>query len=109
MTLDKRRMRVWVKVQLDSKPDAQHVGEIIAYWKRLRSAAFHLQRAIRMYYALTLGDSSLLQEYFPFIMATRGLPPITPVQVPVEPPRAVQSHKTEDEDLSDFFSSMGFD
>ena len=103
---DTRTARIWVKVQLKSDADAKHAGEIVEYWRHFRQAAQHITRAIRMYYALTQGDTSLLREYFPLIVdKLREGSPIRPTAqtepMTAAPPKAERRAKSADEDKAD--------
>lgn len=106
--MDKRTARVWVKVQLKDDADAKHAGDIVEYWRHFRQAAQHITRAIRMYYSLTQGDTSLLREYFPLIVdKLREGSPIRPsaaeaIQITAAaPPKVERRAKTSDEDKAD--------
>ena len=109
--IDRRAGRTWIKVQLKSDGDAKHAGEIVEYWRQFRQAALHVTRAIRMYYALTQGDTSLLREYFPLIVDSfRAGAPIRPsaldvgalgTTAPLAPPKVERRAKSADEDKAD--------
>lgn len=62
-----QRAREWVKVQLSATDEAKHAADVVRWWKRQRSAARHIARAIALYYALMQQDTTLLTEYFPFL------------------------------------------
>lgn len=109
---DLRRGRYWLKVQLRQDADSEHVLQIIQYWKGLKTATMHVTRAIRIYYALTQGDTSLLNQHFPFLLSQPASSPPTPTYAPVEIPGAVKMRlveKSADEDIDDFLESMGLE
>lgn len=103
--MDRRARRFWIKVQLKDDDEAQHAAEIVEYWRGFRQAAHHLTRAIRMYYGLTQGDTSLLRQYFPLeIDSMRIGAPVRPVPAQPAadaPPKIERRARTEDEDKAD--------
>ena len=110
---DKRRKRILVRVQLGNDAQSQHIGDIMAYWRSLRLASYHLRRAIAMYYALLSGDSSLLIEYFPkLVFSGLGAPlKSQPVEaIPDFDAGAVRDVQHSDgDDFDDFLGSLGLE
>lgn len=100
--------RPWVKVRLSEGSDSVHALEIIQYWTRLRQCAFHVMRAVRMYYALTQGDDGLLREYFPLLSVSSSRPAIAyNLHQPVKTPAKVEAKaRTEEEDKADLLDGL---
>lgn len=65
-------MRPLLKIRLTDKPDSHDAVIILNRWKEARQLATHLPRAIRLYAALLMGDTSLLADYFPFLIDAIG-------------------------------------
>lgn len=107
---DVRQGRAWVKVQLGITSESQHAAQIVEYWRSLKQAARHVERAIRMYYALQVGDTSLLKEYFP-LLTLNGIKAVTPElhMLDDSPGEVRAAQRGDDEDVDDFMSSLGLD
>jgi len=105
---DNRNLRAWVKVQLTDTEDAHQAAQIVKGWKLMRCASLHVIRAIRLYNALMMGDTRLLQEYFPLLnVGQSAAPHVASIQVkPAAPLRKRETQKTTDEDLDDFLSLL---
>lgn len=104
------RKRPLIRLQLADSSEGHHASEIVSYWMKLRMATFHITRAIRMYYALQVGDTQLLREYFPLLPVGVSAPApqltIVDTQGDHEPAlRTVQ--RSDDEDVDDFMDSLG--
>lgn len=100
--------RQWLKIRLKNTTEANHVVSIVEYWRSLKTAAPNVTKAIRLYYSLTQGDTTLLQEYFPWVgvpQKTESTP--TPLKQLVAVPKTRDIHKTGEEDLDDFMGSLG--
>ena len=105
---DKRGRRAWIKVQLADSPLAHQAAAIVLNWKAQRQAAVHLIRAVRLYAALCLGDTSLLEEYFPGLTLTFGNRP-TVTRRAVAPVIVSVAATSEEDDLDDALSGLGLD
>lgn len=103
---DTRRGRAWIKVQMKNDSESHHAAEIVTYWKATKAAALHIPRAIRMYYALLQGDTSLLREYFPLLTLGQGRQSETVKSA--MPPKVKIEHRerTEEEDKADLLDGL---
>lgn len=105
------RKRPLIRVQLADHPDAHHAAQIVSYWTSIRMGTFHLMRAIRMYYALLMGDATLLREYFPLLQLGAAVPAVAArIDDDDYTPGSVELHLVErdaSEDLNDFLDSLG--
>ena len=108
MAKDMRQGRAWIKVQLSASEQSMHASEIVGYWRTLKEAARHVERAIRMYYALQAGDASLLKEYFPLLTLARPAAPELPM-MEFEPGEVRAAQRSDVQDVEDFMASLGLD
>ena len=69
------------------------------------------RRALRLYDALTLGDTKLLIDYFPFVKAV--FTPKIPLRKPLEAPKITYRERSDEDDLRDAldigFGQLKFD
>lgn len=104
--------RPHLKIRLNDSPLAIHAAQVIEHWRSARQLAYHVPRAISMYYALLQGDTSLLAEYFPFLMPAlqNGQTPATAPtrRRDVAPPPVITiQEKSADDDAADLLDSLG--
>lgn len=100
--------RPHIKVRLGDTALAHHAEEVITFWRSVRQLSLHFPRAIAMYAGLQRGDTSLLEEFFPFLSTALGnartdAPPRRPDSRPVI--QVVE--KAQEEDVSDLLDSLG--
>jgi len=106
---DQRALRAWIKVQLTDTAESHQAAQIVKGWKLMRCASLHVIRAIRLYNALMMGDTRLLQEYFPLLNVGQSAAPHvanSQFKPAAPPPRKREVQKTADEDLDDFLSLL---
>lgn len=63
----------------------------------------YLGKALRLYEALTKGDTALLVELFPFVKTAFApkIAPVAPVRKPLAPPKITPRARSEEDDLRD--------
>jgi hypothetical protein len=72
-------------------------------------------KALRLYEALSKGDTALLVELFPFVKTafTPRVTPVAPVPKPLAPPKVTLRARSEEDDLRDAldigFGAMKFE
>lgn len=112
---DNRQGREWVKVQLGDDDESRHVGQIVAYWKSLRTATRFIRRAIVVYYALQNGEMEPLYRDFPELRPTSTARPAPASYPPRQDARPAQRRqitrqavqKTADDDKDDLLEGFG--
>lgn len=98
-------MRPWVKIRMTPTDISYRAAAIIARWKRARSAASSIARAIVIYDALMSGDVEPLFEQFPLLFsggrsASSGVQYVSKSIAP--PPEVVYAEQTEEEIMAAF-------
>lgn len=86
---------------MSNSPNAAHAHEIVEYWRTCREAARHIERAIRLYYGLLQGDTTLLRQFFPMLSLN------TAAQYEQAYTSSGVEQKSSDDDLADFLDSLG--
>lgn len=108
---DKRQSREWIKVQLGDDEESRYTGEIVAYWKSLRTATRLIRRAIVVYYALQNGNTDPLYSDFPELAQRQPAQAAPAPEPPTRPARATIARqavqKSADEDKDDLLDGFG--
>lgn len=107
-------MRPFLKIRLTDNEEAHNAALIVAQWKRARQLATYLPRAIRVYDALLRGDTSVLSEYFPFILGALSnrvngnMPPAMTGRAPLTfaPPTVEYAQKSDQELIDDALAGL---
>src|SRR6185369_15402201 len=103
------RNRPKICQKLADNEEARIAVNIVQQRNKTRSGALNVMRAIRMYAGLLQGDTSLLIEYFPGLALSFGKSvSIARPKTYTEPVISYQP-KSEEDDLSDFADSIGFE
>lgn len=101
-------MRRWIKVRLKDTESAHLAADIVEWWKGQRRATEHIEKAVRLYYDLSEGNTAVLSELFPFLAASLsrgdGIQP-RPAR-PMAAPKIEVREKSEDEDIADLLDSF---
>ena len=96
-----------IKVKLTSGAESDHAAQIVEYWRQRRELAKHITRAIRVYYGLLQGDTTLLEEYFPFLAVGRSGAAAPRPFKPTSTPTITRVEKSADDDAADLLESLG--
>lgn len=108
-------MRPFLKIRLSDNAEAHNAALIIAQWRRARQLATFLPRAIRVYDALLRGDTSVLNEYFPFLTGALSnnrvngnMPPVMTGRTPLTfaIPTVEYAQKSDDELIKDALAGL---
>ena len=106
------RLRHWVKVRFEDSPAARDTVATVERWKAERANAYHMLRAIRLYASLMRGETDELNSQFPFLLQGvygRGGEGRTQHAASLHSPVVTMVEQSEEDELADFFGSMGLD
>lgn len=97
-----RTRRPWIRVQLNTRPEAHQTYAITEAWKSQGQCTANLIAAIQVYEGLLRGDTAALHKYLPGLaLALQRPAPAPAATTTLQPLTVSQAPRSEADDLAD--------